>query len=339
VRGGRGDARSSLCDHCACEDAGGGLRSIRVIDRINANVTVPGFSVGTRDAVAVAVAQIVPALEFSVVIESVDMNGNRAICRFPLPTSPRVRPEFDAVGQDSGNFFSSFYTSQVIANGTDHLGRRINDHSAFGSEYFSTTAGSPTADACYSLPSRTYLSALTTAWSESVYEWEITLQMKPAADLCLTVNACVLAEGGIGLWEGARQTGLYKLPWAPQKQVFAPGANPTVTVQALPGPHAVTGFPAGGFFMDARSLPGAELAPMVDSPLTLQAILDESLLLALPQAGITNASGQSVHELNRGDRIRVTIRVPYNSTADIRFGKDNVVMKYLGFAGTEHCSD
>jgi hypothetical protein len=91
--------------------------------------------------------------------------------------------------------------------------------------------------------------------------------------------------------------------------------------------------------MDARNVPGVQPVPMVDSPLTLQAILEESILLAFPQAGVINASGQAVYELNRGDRIKVTIRIPNNSTADISFGNDNVVLKYLGFVGTEYCSD
>ena len=320
-------------------DTGSGLKSISVIDKINANVTIPSFSLGTKESVVIAVAQIVPVLDFSVAIECVDMNDNKATCRYPTSASLEVRPEFDAAGRDSDSFFSDFYKTQVIANGTDHLGRKINYYSAFGSEYFTTTAGSLAADACFSLPSKTYLSALTTAWSEAVYEWEITLQMKPAADLCLTVSACVLAEGGITLWEEARQTGLYKLPWAPNKQVFTPSANPTVTVRALPGPFAATGFPVSGFLMDARNVPGVQPVPMVDSPLTLQAILEESILLAFPQAGVINASGQAVYELNRGDRIKVTIRIPNNSTADISFGNDNVVLKYLGFVGTEYCSD
>jgi hypothetical protein len=91
--------------------------------------------------------------------------------------------------------------------------------------------------------------------------------------------------------------------------------------------------------MEARNAPGMQPVPMADSPLSLQAILEESIFLAFPQSGVINASGQPVYELNRGDRIKVTIRIPSKSTADISFGSDNVVLKYLGFLGTEYCAN
>ena len=74
----------------------------------------------------------------------------------------------------------------------------------------------------------------------------------------------------------------------------------------------------------------------MNSEFTLQSLLEETLLLVVPITGHRNALGETMYELSQGDRLSITVEIPYNSTADIRFGKDNAVVKYLGFVGTEY---
>ena len=140
------------------------------------------------------------------------------------------------------------------------------------------------------------------------------------------------------MWKHARQTGRYRVPWDLNHAYFAPGTNPRITVKALPGPNAKKGFPAEGFYLDARSAPGLESKPLVNGLISLEAFALEGMWVVLPRTGLANSLGQTMHELNAGDSLRVTITVPFNSTADIYLGSDNLLLKYIGVIGTEFSS-
>jgi hypothetical protein len=317
-------------------DVGSGLQSIVVLEQTNATVSIPSFSQGTTTPVEVLVSQSIENLAFSVVLQSTDMSGNPSTCTYPPVSFSKTRPEFDAVGKDKTNTFTDFYKTLAIQHGLDSAGRAINELSDFAGERFTTSAGALTSDPCFSLPGKTYLSALTPTWTEASYGWVITLQMKPASDLSMNLIGCILKAGENDPWNNARQTGLYRTPWPAEEPIFLPLANPKVTVRALPGPFAVLGFPAAGFYLDARPQPGFNVSPLMNSECTLQSVLEESLLMVLPITGHTNALGETTYELSQGDRLSITVEIPYNSTADMRFGKDNAVVKYLGFVGTEY---
>ena len=58
--------------------------------------------------------------------------------------------------------------------------------------------------------------------------------------------------------------------------------------------------------------------------------------MILPMTGGVNTYGQTVYSLKQGDMIDIVIDVPSNNTVDVRYGADNVVLKYLGIIGTEY---
>jgi len=317
-------------------DSGSGLKSIVALSANNATVFIPGFALGTKDAVVVEVSQTIGNMNFSVLVEARDMSDNSTTYEYPVQSFLEARPEFDAVGKDSINFFKDYYKNMVIPNARDKSGRLINDFSDFASERFTNTAAGLTSDRCFSSPGSTYLSSLAATWTEAAFEWLITLQMKPASDISLQIVGCVLSAGETDIWKHARQTGLYSTAWAPQAPVFAPQANPRVTVRAFPGPFAKIGFPEEGFYLDARRSPGLESSSLVASYQTIQSLLDGNIIMAFPKTGNTNAQGETMYELSRGDVVKITIEIPYNNTADVRFGSDNVFLKYLGLVGTEY---
>ncbi len=242
------------------------------------------------------------------------------------------RPEFDAVGDDSKNFFNDFIKEMVIEKSLDRAGNQINRYSDFTKkkdEFFKNTAGLLYPDPCF--PG--YYSALIDAFNSAEFEWQIVLQMKPETDIDLQIRDCVLKHNTFDPWFYAEQTGRYRQPWG--ELVFDIYANPTVTVQALPGPFATTGFKYP-FYMDARTMPGLKNAPLVDALYTSKGIWDESLVMVLPKTGGKNGKGQTMYNLKQGDKINVFVKVPYNNTVDIFYGQDNVVLKYVGIVGTEY---
>ena len=245
-------------------------------------------------------------------------------------------PEFDAVGDDSTNYFAvgtPVQYGQVIANNIGPLGP-INLDSDFPydpltdyGERFINTAGMLFPDPCF--PG--YLSALIDVWNEAVYEWNIILQMKPESDINLNIYDCVLKHNEFNIWTGAEQTGRYRAPWG--QLFFVPTANPSVTATFHPGPNATPGFVAP-FTADARTLPGLVTVPLQDALYTSKALWEEGIVMVLPETGLVNASGQSVYNLKQGDQVQVVIQVPGNNTADIRYGQDSVILKYIGIVGT-----
>ena len=320
------------------QDSESGIRTIETVEAINAVVQIPAFAVGTTEPVVITASQNVGQLDFSVEIEVVDRSDNKTTYRYET-ANMTFRPEIDLVGQDSQYFFKDDWISQIFINGKDNFGTRINDFSAFQSEIFSTTAGQESVDTCYSTPTRSYLSVLTPTWTQAGYEWEIVLQMKPAADLVLKLHGCVFKTGENDVWTAGYQTGFYNAPWAPNEPVFISKANPRLTVRALPGPLAKDGFPAQGFLLDTRKHSGLQIAPLADSLITVQTLAGESIVIALPYQGGINASGQTMYSLSPGDRIKVIVDIPGDTTADVRFGEDGAILQYIGLKGTEYTTN
>ena len=320
----------------AVQDQESGLASIEVSEAFNATVDIDSFNTGTTDPVAVQITQINSSLSFYAVLVSSDQLGNTTTCRYPQIDTDQTRPEYDAVGDDSANFFQDQMTGMINDFSRDSQNNRINFDSDFTpQESFSTDAASLVPDPCFANGSGTPQAALTTAFQNANYTWEVVLQMQPAADIFLQANACVLDSTKEDILTDGRQTGLYRTPWDPDQQVFLKGANPQITVKALPGPNAVQGFPSTGFLMDARKLPGLEMVSLFESPLALQAFINQGVLMAKPKQGASNSAGETMYELMPGDRIQVTISIPANSTADIWLGPENIIIRYLGVVGTE----
>ena len=252
-----------------------------------------------------------------------------AVVFFATPVLAGNCPEFDAVGDDSTNYFNDAIKDMVVANVLDGFGNKINENSSFGQEYFSNTAGTSYPDPCFP----DYVSALTDCYNEAVYEWQIVLQMKPESDIDLVIVDCVMKHNEFNVWTGCDQTGRYRAPWG--QLFFVPSANPSVSVVALPGPFATPGFVAP-MTMDARGLPGLNASALEDALYTSKALWEEGIIMILPETGLINSSNQPMYNLKQGDMIRVRVRIPGNNTVDVRYGEDNIRVEYIGIVGTEY---
>lgn len=256
-------------------------------------------------------------------------------------------PEFDGVGDDSANYFNDAIKDLVVANNTDSYGNLINNHSNFAwTDWATDTCGNwyswgekfytrapQSADPCFD----GYDSHVTTYWNTNTYEWYIVLQMKPESDIDLNIVDCVLKDNNLDIWEYAQQTGRFRATSGQLR--FVKSANPKVTVTASPGPYSVVGFCSNNvFIMDARRTPTLAKIAMDGKLYTSKALWEESIVLVLPKSGGTNKSGQETFDLHEGDMIKVKIDIPGNSTCFIRYGSDNVVLKYIGIVGTEYTS-
>lgn len=316
------------------QDKESGLSSLTVVDVFNTTYSIPTFSQGSREPVLISVNQIEANLDYQIRIEAVDMNGNRATADYPDSFQLRSAPEFDAVGNDYLNHFENIYKEGVIEQSRNSNGTRINLYSDFIGEGFFSNAGVAMTDPCFS-SNGAYQSILTSPWTEAVYTWEITLQKKPISDLGLHIAGCALRPGEENVWQAASQSGNFRLPTSPEVVRFIPSANPTITVSALPGPEATSNFPAAGYNLDIRSSSSLGRGPAVDVPFISRSLHEETLTLACPNNGEVNATGQTMYALSAGDRIRVTLKIPFNNTTDLRFGRDNVWVFYNGVVGTE----
>jgi len=87
--------------------------------------------------------------------------------------------------------------------------------------------------------------------------------------------------------------------------------------------------------MDARTLPGLTPVAMDQQLYTSKALWAEGIVLVMPETGVQNQSGQSMYALKQGDVIQVQIAIPPQPT-DIRYGADNVILKYIGIVGTDY---
>lgn len=274
-----------------------------------------------------------------------------------LPAWAGNIPEFDAVYCDADNLFAKTNLTQhfqVIHRNVGPFGP-INFYSIFPLQYintgflwgeqFVTNAGQLFPDPCFDylgmpcFEGEGYYSALTDAWNEGEYEWWIILQMKPESDINLNIKDCVLKHNefdpygipGFPETASAEQTGRYRAPWG--QLMFVPSANPSISAAAYPGPYATPGF-TEPFSMDARRLPGLRLVSLDNVLYTSKAIWEEGIVMALPATGESNVAGDTTFNLKQGDQIRVKVTVPFNNTVDLRYGKDNVMLKYIGIVGT-----
>jgi hypothetical protein len=278
-----------------------------------------------------------------------------AITLATVPALAGDIPEFDAVGNDSQNFFNDFIKESVVANNIDRFGNLINNFSDWelaqliqfdlwdpatwptggaiaGSgfapfELFFTSSGQLQPDPCF--PG--YLSALTAVQNYGLYQWVIVLQMKPQSDLDINIRDCVLKPNQFDIWMAAEQTGRYRMPWG--ELIFDKYANPDITAFAIPGPFATAGFD-GPFGLDARKMPTLYKTSLYETRYTSKALWEEGLVAALPATGCRNENWYREYDLHQGDMIYVQVQVPGSSTADIWYGPDNVIVKYIGIVGT-----
>jgi hypothetical protein len=264
-------------------------------------------------------------------------------------------PEFDAVGCDATNYFAvanEVPYGLVIDNNIDFYGDKVNCFSDFTGgaasvdaataalvsqlfyyplwkEAFVQYAGQAQPDPCF--PG--YFSHVTDAGNGSQYNWWIILQMKPESDLDLNIYDCVtksdatLIYGDKAIWVAAQQTGRIQTTWG--DRFFVRYANPRVTVVAYPGPYAAPGF-LQPMTMSARKQPSLYTTRLSNALYTSKALFDESIVIVMPDDGCLLDCGDEAWELRGGDQIRVTIDVPGTNTADIYYGKDNVILKYIG---------
>ncbi len=239
------------------------------------------------------------------------------------------RPEFDAVGVDSQNYFNDFIKNAVVDNGIDRNNVKINDFSDFIVEAYMNTAGQSQPDPCF----EGYYSNMVDSFNDATYSWTIVLQMKPESDINLNVRDCVLKHNTFDVWNAADQTGRYQMPWPPYF-FFVRSANPSITAVAHPGPYASAGF-TQPFYMNARTLPGLATVVLKDQLYTSKGLWEEGIVMEMPLSGTFNALGESVYNLKQGDYIEITVKVPYGHPNDVFYGADNVVLKYIGIVGTE----
>ena len=105
-----------------------------------------------------------------------------------------MRPEFEAVGDDSANVFNDAIRMMVVNNVRDGNGNAINEYSNFGNEYFrydDESYGLPFyPDPCFP----NYDSVKSPAGQIHTYSWRIVLQTDPVSDIDLKIRNCVLAD-------------------------------------------------------------------------------------------------------------------------------------------------
>jgi len=248
-----------------------------------------------------------------------------AVAFLCVPAMAGDRPEFDAVGDDSANYFNDFIKDLVVANNPWNTNSAFPDPwMGYRGERFVAPV-QLTADTCFP----NYLSAFTQWRRAALYTWYIVLQMDPQSDLDVNIVDCVVKHNsktafGTNPFEGASQTGRYELPDG--TPVFNPGANPQITATAYPGPYAVYGFTAP-FVLTNRTQGGLYLVPFERLPYTSKALWEEGLVAVMPEYG-------NGYPLSAGDVIKIDILIPPINVVDIRYGRDNVVIKYVGIDGT-----
>ena len=271
-------------------------------------------------------------------------------------------PEYDAVGCDMTNYFAQncVYYNLVDWNpaGTINGQSDFTDPANFTinctlpmpflingvspvnvawpwGEQFCTNSGQLQPNPCYGIDS-----GLTDAWNEGLYQYWIVLQKKPESDLNINIYDCVLKHNEFDIFTGAEQTGRYRQPWG--ELVFESTGNPLVSASAIPGPYATSGFSQwyaeNGFqemILDARTMPGLVKIALDGVPYTSKANFPEGLVVVMPDTGLINESGQPEWNLKDGDIIHVTIKIPDNAnTADVWYGPESVIVKYIGVVGT-----
>lgn len=253
-------------------------------------------------------------------------------------------PEFDAVCDDSTNYFAVANSAQYGAVIDNNIGPNgpLELQSCWPEHYIKTNNGTvtnttyeeftTTAGALYDDPVFPGMdSALTDVYNEGTYHWNIVLQMKPESDLNINIYDSVLKHNEFSPWGAAEQTGRYRAPWG--QLFFVPSANPQITVQAIPGQYHTPKFTAP-VTLDARAIPGLAVTPLDSAVYTSKCLWADDIVVVMPETGTKNSAGQNMYNLKQGDMISVDIAIPGNNTADIRYGQDSVTVKYIGIVGT-----
>jgi hypothetical protein len=264
-----------------------------------------------------------------------------------VPAMAGDRPEFDCVGDDSANFFNDFIKEMVVANNP------WNDLSNF----LNIPAPDPDCDECdppepyefFTNPTQItdddcfpgYLSSRTGRRQVRIYEWQIVLQMDPQSDLNINIVDCVLKENSSVVFgeqsgAGCEQTGRYTMPSG--RPVFNILANPRMTAEAIPGEFAVAGF-EDPFYLVNRTLGGLNLLEFRALLYTSKCIWEEGLVARMPEWRRLNLSGQWEYPLSAGDKIKIEVQTSPFSPVDIRYGADNVCVKYIGVNGSVYEGD
>lgn len=254
-----------------------------------------------------------------------------AVAFLSVPALAGDRPEFDAVCDDDGNYFNDIAQNLTSAANPWNANSDWCPIAAGAREVFLPPV-QLTPDLCFP----NYDSAFTQWRRPAVYVWRIVLQMDPQSDLDIKIRDCVVKHNsktafGTNPFEGASQTGRYELPDG--TPVFVIGANPQVTAVAIPGPYAVFGFTVP-FDLVNRTQGGLFELPFRDLAYTSKAIWEESLVARMPEYLVPNLSGGVEFPLSAGDIIEVTIFMPPTNVVDVRYGEDNVEVKYVGIDST-----
>jgi hypothetical protein len=254
-------------------------------------------------------------------------------------------PEFDVVGDDSMNFFNDFVKDMVVdnnsQNGTlinfqsDWTGGvpvrnyvQIGDIPLYEMDEFFASSGARQNDHCFA----GYESWLTGAIFPGIYQWLIVLQMAPESDIDLNMRDCVTKQNESNIWFYAQQTGRWRESGSGLR--WNANLNPLVTVYAVPGPRHTFGFNTP-FLLDARRVPTPNLAQKtLDGTVrfTSKALWEEGIVIELPTGGL-GANQQQTYLLREGDMIFTQFFIPQNHPADVRYGVDNVSLKYIGIVG------
>ena len=265
------------------------------------------------------------------------------------PAFAGEQPEYDVVGCDADAAFNDFIKVLVCQQnagfGTYTL---LNQFSNFC--FYNTTTAAydcrntngrehwvppsiPGAglDPCFTPPFTglpNQLLAKVGAGNPGTWKWIIVLQKKPETDLNVNIVDCVVKMNsptmfGDEAFEGAFQTGWMLYPWG--ELAFDLTRNPKITVNALPGPFA--GFTAP-FNVNSRTLTGLSVVPLLDAYYTSKGPWEEGIVVAKP---VTGDPGQTT--LIQGDALEITITLPPTNTADVRYGQQSVVVKYVGIHG------
>ena len=234
-------------------------------------------------------------------------------------------PEFDAVGDDSTNFFNDAIRDAVVANNVNGLGVQVNLFSDFFAEGF-TTSGSENPDPCF--PG--YTSYYAGPRNTNTYTWRIVLQMKPESDLDIVIRDCVLQSLG-NVYTEATQTGRFRNGDGTLN--FVAAANPSIVATVASGPK----HNFGSFTLDSRIMPLLVPVPLTDLvaiTYTSKGVWAESIVVAMPEDGAANTLGEPTVRLREGDVVSVTVNIPGNNPNHIFYGEDNVALEYVGEIGT-----
>jgi hypothetical protein len=240
-------------------------------------------------------------------------------------------PEFDAVGSDNQNYFNDAVKEAVVANVKDGFGTPINTLSNFigypyTPEYFRTTAAGGQPSPCFP----DYIDHMAGVTNANTFDWGIVLQMKPESDLDLNIRDCVVKNQGV-IWGGAQQTGRFRTSAGVLQ--FRKASNPSISVRVCPGDANYYLGNQWCFTMDARMMPTLNLKALDGQLYTSKALWEEGIVMAMPEDGAVNKSGEPTYRLREGDQINVHVDIPRSTPAEIHYGPDNVSVKYIGETG------